>query len=179
MLRRVGRAGRAAAPALDGIIAGIYVREVLTYPGVQRLPAREYVRYHQELDKEMARKMPIVGNATLVAGIAAVVLSQSTRERLLSGAALLCGVTEVAMTITRNVPLNREVQSWDANEPPHHWAEVRDRWMAGHRARTALSLIGLGCSIAATMDASAPRHQTMRGDDNGERSLHSTKTAQK
>lgn len=142
---------RAAAPVMNGIIAGIYVGNVLPEAGVRRLPAQEYVRYHQELDKEMARAMPVVGNAALAAGIAAVVAGRNGRERTLAGAALVCGIAEVVLTITKNVPFNREVQTWDARNPPERWANLRDQWIEGHRVRTVLSLVGLGCSVAAAI----------------------------
>lgn len=142
---------RSANLALAGIIAGIYVNQVIGWPGVERFPGPAYVRYHQELDREFARAMPIVGNAALLSGIAAVGLRQGPRSRALSAVALGCGIAEVALTVTKNVPLNTAVQSWSPEAPPEDWAEVRDRWMRGHRARTVLSLIGLGCQIAATM----------------------------
>lgn len=137
--------------ALSGIIAGIYVRDNLSYSGVKRLPGPHYARYHQELDRDFAKVMPFVGNAALLAGIAAVAVAQDKRRRALSAAALGCGLAEVALTVTRNVPLNEQVQSWSAEAPPADWAAVRDRWMVGHRLRTGLSLVGLGCQIAATV----------------------------
>lgn len=150
MLRTVVRA---AAPIMNGIIAGIHIGSVLPETGVRRFTAREYVRYHQELDKEMARAMPVVGNVALAAGIAAIVAGRNGRERRLASVALACGVAEVALTITKNVPLNREVQTWDADNPPEQWANVRDRWMEGHRVRTVLSLVGFACSVAAAIES--------------------------
>jgi hypothetical protein len=137
--------------ALAGIIAGIYVRDIISYPGIKRLPAAQYARYHQELDREFARAMPIVGMSALLAGVANVAAPQNTPRRTLSAIALGCGLAEVGLTVGYNVPLNQTIQSWTAEVPPPDWADVRDRWIAGHRARTALSLIGLGCQIAAAM----------------------------
>lgn len=142
---------RATSLGLSGIIAGIYVRDNISSPGVQRLPADHYARYHQELDRDFARAMPFVGTAALLAGIATVATAEDGRSRAFAGIALGCGIAEVALTVTRNVPLNKQIQSWSAESPPADWATVRDRWMVGHRLRTGLSLAGLGCQIAATL----------------------------
>lgn len=160
MLRAVGRA---AGPIMNGIIAGIYVGGVLPEAGMRRLPAPQYVRYHQELDKEMARAMPFVTNAALAAGVLAVVAGRDGRERTLAGVALACGVAEVALTVGNNLPLNREIQTWDADDPPERWADVRDRWMDGHRIRMVLSLVGLGCSVAAALGDGGEAAANARG----------------
>lgn len=142
---------RSASLALSGVIAGMYVRDNISAPGMGRLPGPHYARYHQELDREFARVMPFVGSAALLAGLASVAAPQDGRRRALSVVALGCGIAEVALTVTRNVPLNERIQSWSAEAPPDDWAAVRDEWMAGHRLRTGLSLIGLGCQIAAAV----------------------------
>lgn len=142
---------RSTSLALSGIIAGIYVRDVISAAGVKRLPGPYYARYHQELDRDFARVMPFVGNAALLAGIAATAVPQDKGQRALSVVALGCGLAEIALTLTQNVPLNKQIQSWTAETPPTNWAAMRDRWMVGHRLRTGLSLAGLGCQIAATM----------------------------
>lgn len=142
---------RSASLALSGIITGLYVRDTISYPGVKRLPAPYYARYHQEMDRDFSRTMPFVGNAAVLAGIATVATAGDRRSRALAGIALGCGLAEIALTLTKNVPLNKRVQSWSAEAPPADWGEVRDAWMAGHRLRTGLSLVGLGCQIAASV----------------------------
>lgn len=142
---------RSASLALSGIIAGIYVRDIISYPGVKRLPAPHYARYHQELDREFARAMPVVGMSALLAGFANVAVPQDAPRRALSAIALGCGLAEVGLTVRYNVPLNQTIQGWATEAPPPDWAEVRDRWIVDHRVRTALSLIGLGCQIAAAV----------------------------
>ena len=142
---------RAASLGLSGIIAGIYVRDVVSAPSVTRLPGPHFARYHQELDRDFARAMPRIGGSALLAGVAATLAAPDRRARALSAVALGCGIAEIALTLTRNVPLNGRIQSWDVAAPPADWATVRDEWLRGHRARTALSLVGLGCQIAATV----------------------------
>ncbi len=142
---------RAVSLALTAVISGIYVRDVISYPGVRRLDGPHYARYHQELDREFARVMPLVGRASLVASVATVAVPQEPRRRALAALALGCNVAAVAVTVTHEVPLNRQVQSWSAEAPPDDWTDLRDRWFAGHRLRTALGLAGLGCLIAATI----------------------------
>ncbi len=142
---------RSASLALSGIIAGLYVRDNISYAGVKRLPGPHYARYHQELDRDFAKAMPFVGGMSLLASLATVAVPQPGRRRALSAVALGCGLTEVALTLAWGVPLNKQVQTWSVEAPPAEWAAVRDRWMVVHRLRTGIGLIGLGCQIAATM----------------------------
>jgi hypothetical protein len=147
----IGTIARSASLALSGIIAGIYLRDIISSGGVKRLPSPHYARYHQELDRDFARAMPLVGTAALLAGLATTSVPQRPRQRAFSAVALGCGLAEVALTVTQNVPLNQQIQSWDADAPPADWAAVRDRWLVGHRLRTALSLVGLTSQITAAL----------------------------
>ena len=142
---------RSVSLGLTAITAGINVRDVISYPGIKRLDGPHYARYHQEIDREFARAMPVVGQASLVASVATVAVSQEPRRRALAALALACNAAAVAVTVTREVPLNKQVQSWSAEAPPDEWRAMRERWFMGHRARTALSVVGLGCLIAATV----------------------------
>jgi hypothetical protein len=109
---------RATSLACSGIIAGIYARDVISAPSVERLPGPHYARYHQELDREFARVMPRIGGPALLAGIGATLAAPDRRARALSGIALGCGIAKVTLTLTKNVPLNRQIQTWDAAARP-------------------------------------------------------------
>lgn len=60
---------RSTSLVLSGIIAGIYVRDIISAPSVKRLPGPHYARYHQELDRDFTRVMPFVGNAALLGSV--------------------------------------------------------------------------------------------------------------
>ncbi|MGE7907669.1 anthrone oxygenase family protein [Peribacillus sp. NPDC094092] len=46
------------------------------------------------------------------------------------------------ITIIYNVPINKEIQQWDADNPPTDWEEIRKRWMFFQSIRSWLLLIG-------------------------------------
>ncbi len=142
---------RATSLILSGLMAGITLRDIVSAPGVKRLPATTYVRYHQELDRDFAPAMPIFGQLMLAAGAVATVVPQRSRTRLLSVLALGCGVADIALTITQNMPLNQAIQSWAAEGPPENWADIRDQWLMKHSLRSVFAVLSFGLQIAAAL----------------------------
>jgi hypothetical protein len=51
--------------------------------------------------------------------------------------------------------------TWAPENPPEGWDRLRDRWEAIHTGRTATSVVGLGCLVAAALAAPA------RSDNHG------------
>jgi uncharacterized membrane protein len=68
---------------------------------------------------------------------------------MLAGIALL--VAALVITLTVNVPVDHEIDSWTLQTLPVDWAISRDRWQAFHTLRTFVSLAGFGCALAAIL----------------------------
>ena len=45
-------------------------------------------------------------------------------------------------TIIFNVPINKEIKHWKADNPPTDWKDIRNRWMFFQAIRSWLLLIG-------------------------------------
>ena len=132
-----------ASLALAGIIAGIYVSGVIHDFSIDDLTAGQYMAMHQMRDRTFTRVMPVVRLTTLVL-IAAMAM-------FAVDAGLPRILTNIGFTVSRQVPLNKQVQSWTPVTIPHDWAQTRDRWAANHNLRLVLGLAEYACLFAAVI----------------------------
>jgi len=94
-------------------------------------------------DRVASRVMPILGSAAILLVAACVFLSRTVSIAFaLSLAGLVLIAADMAVTLVCNVPINKQVQSWNVSAPPPDWAELRDRWEKFHTIRTALIVSG-------------------------------------
>jgi len=94
-------------------------------------------------DRVAARVMPILENAAILFVAACVFFSRTVLIAFsLSLAGLLFIAADMAVTLIYNVPINKQVQSWDTSAPPLVWPELRDRWEKFHTLRTAFIVAG-------------------------------------
>ncbi len=61
-----------------------------------------------------------------------------------AGALLLLGIV---VTIVVEGPMNKQIASWDASAVLAQWAEVRDRWLRFHNARTGMGIGAFVCAL--------------------------------
>jgi uncharacterized membrane protein len=74
----------------------------------------------------------------------------------LAGVAFL--LVALTITLSVNVPIDHAIDRWTVQTLPPDWATIRDRWQAYHTSRTAASLLGFGCALAAALWASEDKH---------------------
>ena len=111
-----------------------------------------FTEIHQGRDAIAAKVMPVLGNAAiLLVAITAIVVSSDATTLVISLVALALFVGDMAVTVTRNVPLNKQVQTWAVDSPPADWAIVRDRWERYHSLRTALIVVGFALLTTAVV----------------------------
>jgi hypothetical protein len=72
----------------------------------------------------------------------------------LSLAGLLLLSVALVITLTVNVPIDREIDRWTVESLPSDWTAVRDRWQLFHTWRTFACLAGFACALAARPSAS-------------------------
>ena len=123
-----------------GVVVGIYVTGVIHDYRVADLSASEYAAMHQMRDKTFRQVMPVLGltgfNLVLVAVLAGV---SPGMARTLGAVAVLMLLADIGLTITAQLPLNKQIQGWADAGIPANWSDVRDRWAAHHHLRTALA----------------------------------------
>jgi uncharacterized membrane protein len=69
----------------------------------------------------------------------------------LAAASALC-VTGVALTFFGNIPLLKEIASWNGAAPPTEWFDVCWRWWLIHNVRFAIQLSAFVLLILASLD---------------------------
>ena len=107
---------------------------------------------HQMRDKTFRRVMPVFGLGTFGVVLAGTVvaLSPGTPQTIGMVATALMAI-DIVLTVTRQLPINRRIQTWTETAIPSDWARVRDRWASQHNVRTILALAAYACFLAATM----------------------------
>lgn len=116
-----------------------------------------FTEVQQGRDRVAARIMPILGNAAILSvGVCVVLVRAVPGAFALSLIALVLIVGDMAVTLTGNVPINKQVQSWNVAAPPLEWAELRDRWERLHTIRTLLIVSGFVLFVAAVVIFEVP-----------------------
>ena len=111
-----------------------------------------FTEVQQGRDRVAAKIMPILGNAAILSVAACVVLVRAVPGAFaLSLIALVFIVGDMAVTLAGNVPINKQVQSWNVAEPPPEWAKLRDRWERLHTIRTMFIVSGFALLVAAVV----------------------------
>lgn len=117
--------------------------------------------------------MSVLMPATLLSALVLFVLlfrGRHAQATLFAGAALVLMAVALVITLTVNVPIDGQIQSWTMATLPPDWRAVRDRWEFYHGLRTVVSLAALGCvfgSTLATVRLGARESQTQRNDRRG------------
>lgn len=111
-----------------------------------------FTEVHQGRDAVAARVMPILGNAAILFVAFSALLSRHTPAAFvlaLTGLGFL--IADMSVTLTFNVPINKEVQTWRTEAPPAEWQHLRDRWERFHTIRTFLIVLGFALYTASVV----------------------------
>jgi len=146
----------AALPALtNGVASGIMLATVIgVAPLFVASGYRQYVGMVQFMWPRFDPTMPILNGLSLLAdGVMAVAQPPAARPWYLLAAALLAVV--MAISITRNVPVNKLVSGLDPAREPDDWARVdpRRRWQRWNLIRTVAALLAFGVNVVAATAA--------------------------
>ena len=98
--------------------------------------------------------MPAFMSSTLASGALATLATRDDDRAALALRGASCGsyAAMLAITLTRNVPLNqRLLELEDTPEGHAEMADIRARWDRLHTARNVLNLSGLALAIAAAL----------------------------
>jgi hypothetical protein len=132
---------------------GLMVNWVGVGRAMSRLSASTYVEFHQATNHTFNPYMPIVVVGTILGGVVLAILSHGIHS--LSGelavAGSVCYVAVLAIALSTDVRINKEIGRWSAQRPPNDWSAVRSRWIRFHIAhsffasRTGLLRSRLSC----------------------------------
>lgn len=140
------------------LLVGLYVGGVLFVvlaPSAGRLPGPAYVRQWQALNTDYGRVMPPLLLTGVLALIATAALSWHHGRLVFglgTGALVLVGLT-IVVTVVGIEPLNRIADSWNPDQLPITWQQVRQRWAGLHLVRTILGVTAFAClTISQAVD---------------------------
>ncbi|MEO6956427.1 MAG: DUF1772 domain-containing protein [Antricoccus sp.] len=133
-----------------GLYAGGVLFVVLA-PSTGRLPGPAYVRQWQALNTDYGRAMPPLLLTCVLALIATTALSWHHGPLVLGLGicALVLVVLIMALTVVVMEPLNRTADSWNPDQLPITWQQVRQRWAGLHLVRTILGVSAFACLVLA------------------------------
>ena len=140
-----------AAAATGAVVASGAIAGLMFGVGIEALPANAVPpRPGFGTSKQATRcldAMPPVSTSTLLSLLAAAALSDGRGRRWYASAAALA-VTTSAVTLVKEIPLNRKITSWDPEAAPHGWMAVRDQWFRNHLVRSVPAVLSFGCAVA-------------------------------
>ena len=114
------------------------------HPVIRHLPPEHQLRVEQGLLKTFGRVMPVLMTLCVVLSLSyAIHLSASPgTARVARWASAASFVLALGSTIAFNVPINLATGRWTAEDPPHNWKKIRNRWEFFQGVRSWLLLIG-------------------------------------
>jgi hypothetical protein len=132
---------------------GLLVNWIGLGRAMARLSGSTYVEFHQATNHTFNPYMPIVVQGAILGGIVLAILSPGIRS--LSGALAVAGsacyFAVVAIALSTDVRINKQIARWSIESPPSDWKPIRARWIRFHILRTLFSLPGLACYILACL----------------------------
>ena len=132
---------------------GLMVNWIGLGRAMSRLSASTYVEFHQATNRTFDPYMPIVVVGALLGGIVLAVPSQGIHS--LSGelaiAGSVCYFAVLAIALSTDVRINKQIAQWSVQKPPDGWPLIRASWVRFHIVRTFFSLPGLACYILACL----------------------------
>lgn len=142
----------AAALALNGVTAGLLAGSLhAPVPRLLGMAAGPYLRAKQFLVPRYDPAMPIAMVTNVVLdGVAAGLARHASAQIVFALAASLL-LAVIAVSLTRNVPVNNWEMTLDPDAPPSDWARIDPRrsWHAWHVVRTVALTLALVATFAA------------------------------
>ena len=120
---------------------------------LQMQPAT-YIELRQLLDKNFQSKNRVVVYITLVSCTALTILCSMNTSGFLfisSAIALAALIIGIVLTLKGNVPINKVINTWSADNYPHNWKDYRSRWLSVFAKRQVLDIIGFLSLLAGAI----------------------------
>jgi uncharacterized membrane protein len=132
---------------------GLMVNWIGLGRAMSRLSASTYVEFHQATNHTFNPYMPIVVVGSILGGIVLAIPFQGIHSLsgVLAIAGSVCYVAVVAIALSTDVRINKQIERWSVQSPPDNWAPIRAKWVRFHIIRTLFSLPGLACYILACL----------------------------
>lgn len=131
------------------IIAGFtacaeFTSYALVHPVIRQLPKKQHILFEQGSLKTYGLIMPVFMPLSVILTLSFAIFAKEVGSIALISHYSSAGMFIIAtiITIRYNVPINKAIKLWDADNPPTDWMEIRKRWMFFQSIRSWLLLIG-------------------------------------
>lgn len=116
----------------------------LVHPVIRQLPQKQHILFEQGSLKTYGIIMPILMPVSVILTLSFAIMTKEHGAMELASRFSSAGMFILAtiITIRYNVPINKAINQWDADNPPTDWKEIRKRWMFFQSIRSWLLLIG-------------------------------------
>ena len=156
---------RTSARLLNVVAAGLLTGNELgskltAHPALSDLRPQAHIEAEQVLTRRYGRVMPAFMTGTLASFLPVLALEprRDSRRSLLTLAGMACYVAMLAVTLTRNLPINARLLELDPQTAPYdEFQELRAQWERLHTARNALNVAGLTLTALGAIDAGHPQ----------------------
>lgn len=150
MRETIAQALAVVAVGGSGIVAGVFFAvAVSVLPTLYTMPAGNYIVLHRRLGEGYHPSMPLIVNATMVADVALIFLTDGALARSLYVVASLLALSVQGVSHLGNVPINKRLHGVDPDAVPNDWSDPRPQWRRLHRIRTVLAMAALIVTAAA------------------------------
>ncbi|WP_327085929.1 DUF1772 domain-containing protein [Nonomuraea sp. NBC_01738] len=137
---------------VNGLAAGVLMGTQLGgWPLLESLPPGRYVQAHAFFSTRFDPFMPICLIGTVLGDGALALLASPVATAALFGLAGVLALGTIAVSLVKNVPVNRWIRGLDPDDLPADFAEhdPRRHWGGWNRARSVLSVAALAANCAA------------------------------
>jgi uncharacterized membrane protein len=137
---------------LNGLAAGVlFGTQLGGFPYLASLPADRYVHAHAFFGQRYDPAMPICLIGTVICDVVLALRAEETAARGLFAAAALLAAATAAISVTKNVPVNRWMRTLDPDRLPADFAsrDPRHAWGAWNRRRSWLTVAALAVNCVA------------------------------
>jgi len=136
----------------NGLSAGVLVGTQLGgFPLLAALPPERYVHAHAFFATRYDPFMPTCLVSTLLGDAVLAATPADAVPRIMFGLAALLAGSTMLVSVTKNVPINKWIQTVDPQRLPGDFARIdpRPRWGRWNRTRTVLAVCALLVNCAA------------------------------
>ncbi|MFF4735160.1 anthrone oxygenase family protein [Streptomyces sp. NPDC001262] len=138
----------------NGVAAGIMLSTVIgVAPFFLALPYERYVQAVQFMQPRFDPIMPLTNGGVLVLDAVLAFTSDSGTARATYAVAAVLLAAVIAISVTRNVPVNKYVLALDPRHTPEDWerTDPRRRWRLWNAIRTSLCLAAFAVNVATAV----------------------------
>ena len=133
---------------------------VAIYPALGRLSPLTRLQAEQEIYRRYGRIMPFYMSSTIASFLPVLVLQRrrpGSPGFRFAFAGMACFVAMLAVTLTRNLPINKRIEELPAEEASFgEFRELRERWDRLHAVRNLLNVGGLVLTCLGALSRVGP-----------------------